>query len=223
MQFSKGDRWVSTKHIATMFGGMSGVASSGGFRRESRQYRRPSAAGYVRRSSEQRAQDLRRHSRVSVTSNPDRDVIMPRRPTQPEVLTATTSGALPVDTTITMPEEDIPMYGKDGSINITYKILKEIVAEMDMKKVKGETAEFIPSSYNTQQIDYIFHVIEVSHLLQGRTDIAINLFLKTEIYSSIFSMISQHRIDIDCLATIEASQGIIIHGIDTVVPWILRC
>ena len=152
---------------------MNASSVSGGYRRDSRQHRKSSAGG--RRPSDQTnsGRDSRKHSRVSMTgsisSGPEQDiVVVSRRP--PSIDTgipmATTSTALPVEARLTMPDDDIPLYGQDGSINITYKILKEIMKEMALKKVKGQTAPFIPHYPHTQQIDYIFHIIEVRIVTQ---------------------------------------------------------
>ena len=48
-----------------------------------------------------------------------------------------------------------------GAINVTYKVFREISKDMTLRKIKGETVGFVPSSKVTTQVDYVFHLIEV--------------------------------------------------------------
>ena len=74
---------------------------------------------------------------------------------------ATTSVLKHQNVDIHIPETDVPDYGPDGSINVTYKILKEISAELPLRRIKGQAKPFIPGSSQTNQIDYVFYLLEV--------------------------------------------------------------
>ena len=50
--------------------------------------------------------------------------------------------------------------------NETYHVFREIMQEMHLRSNKeGHVAAFVPSSKQTEQVDYIFHIVEVSAMV----------------------------------------------------------
>ena len=57
--------------------------------------------------------------------------------------------------------EDAPFSERQGAVNTTIKVLRDVSVGLKLRRVKGEPVGFFPSSRATEQVDYIFHLIEV--------------------------------------------------------------
>ena len=65
----------------------------------------------------------------------------------------------------------VPLSEGKGAIDTTYKVFQEIAKDMKLNKVEGEPVEFEPSSKTTEQIDYVFYLVEVRHFCPKSTKV----------------------------------------------------